>query len=163
MQSTPGVGISNGVDVLRPFLEKFSVDASVRREAIAMIDGVLSCQEDLDATIRAAADRWKLERIAAIDRAILRLAVFEILESPDVPPKVAINEAIELAKRYSTAQSGAFVNGILDRVMRDEAAGVSVRVSRPVAAANSTESPESPVDQGADDAGEVVPEEGSAG
>ena len=60
-----------------------------------------------------------MERIAPVDRCILRLALFELLEMPDVPPKVAINEAIELAKKYSTERSGAFVNGILDRIHQE--------------------------------------------
>ena len=75
--------------------------------------------DDLDRRIAAAALRWKLSRIAPIDRCILRIALFEILESGDVPPKVAINEAIELAKKFSTEQSGSFVNGILDRIWTD--------------------------------------------
>ena len=58
-----------------------------------------------------------MSRLAALDRAILRLAVYELSDLEEVPPKVAINEAIELAKKYSTAQSGAFINGILDRLL----------------------------------------------
>src|SRR5690606_5705352 len=68
-----------------------------------------------------------LERIALVDRSILRLATYELLDEPDVPPKVAIDEAIELAKKYSTAQSGAFVNGVLDRIYRDIRAGSRTR------------------------------------
>jgi N utilization substance protein B len=62
------------------------------------------------------AENWRLDRMAAIDRNILRLGAFELLYCDDVPTKVAINEALELAKRYSTAQSSRFVNGILDRL-----------------------------------------------
>jgi len=67
------------------------------------------------------AKNWKLNRIAPVDRCILRLALFEMLEMDEVPPKVAINEAIDLAKKFSTEQSGAFVNGILDRIYNDAA------------------------------------------
>jgi N utilization substance protein B len=84
-----------------------------------LVDGVLLHREDLDRRIAAAASNWKLNRIALVDRSILRLALLELLESAEVPPKVAMDEAISLAKKYSTEQSGAFVNGILDRLARE--------------------------------------------
>jgi transcription antitermination protein NusB len=68
--------------------------------------------------IAEVAENWRLDRMAAIDRNILRLGAYEMLFRPEVPAKVAINEALELAKRYSTAQSSRFVNGILDRVLQ---------------------------------------------
>jgi transcription antitermination protein NusB len=83
-----------------------------------LIAGVKEHQVRLDAMISQVAENWRLDRMAAIDRNILRLGAFEMLFCPDVPPKVAINEALELAKRYSTAQSSRFVNGILDRVLQ---------------------------------------------
>lgn len=76
-------------------------------------------RRELDKAISEAAEHWSLERMAATDRNILRLAAWEILWS-DVPDRAAINEAIELAKRYGTAQSAAFVNGILDRLMHSK-------------------------------------------
>jgi N utilization substance protein B len=84
--------------------------------AEALIAGVQANQPQIDALIAEAAENWRLDRMAAIDRNILRLGAFEMLFCPDVPTKVAINEALELAKRYSTAQSSRFVNGILDRL-----------------------------------------------
>ena len=72
--------------------------------------------------ISSVAENWRLDRMAAIDRNILRLGVFEMRFCPDVPDKVAINEALELAKRYSTAQSSRFVNGILDRLQAADSA-----------------------------------------
>ncbi len=83
-----------------------------------LIAGVKEHQVRLDAMISQVAENWRLDRMAAIDRNILRLGAFEMLFCPDVPAKVAINEALELAKRYSTAQSSRFVNGILDRVLQ---------------------------------------------
>ncbi len=68
--------------------------------------------------IQEVAENWRLDRMAAIDRNILRLGAYEVLFCPDVPAKLAINEALELAKRYSTSQSSRFVNGILDRVLQ---------------------------------------------
>jgi len=83
-----------------------------------LVAGVKEHQARLDAMISQVAENWRLDRMAAIDRNILRLGVYEMLFCPEVPAKVAINEALELAKRYSTAQSSRFVNGILDRVLQ---------------------------------------------
>ena len=81
-----------------------------------LVAGVEAHRPRIDALITEVAENWRLDRMAAIDRNILRLGAYEMLFSPDVPTKVAINEALELAKRYSTAQSSRFVNGILDRL-----------------------------------------------
>jgi len=83
-----------------------------------LVAGVKEHQARLDAMISQVAENWRLDRMATIDRNILRLGVYEMLFCPEVPAKVAINEALELAKRYSTAQSSRFVNGILDRVLQ---------------------------------------------
>jgi N utilization substance protein B len=80
-----------------------------------LVRGVRAHLTDIDALITRASRNWRLERMARVDRNLLRLAVFELMEGGDVPAKVAINEAIEIAKRYGTAESPAFVNGILDR------------------------------------------------
>jgi len=81
-----------------------------------LVAGVADHQEELDALIRRHSEHWRLERMAAVDRNLLRLALFELLYQPDIPAKVVINEAVELAKRYGSEESGAFVNGILDRI-----------------------------------------------
>jgi N utilization substance protein B len=73
----------------------------------------------LDALINRLSEHWRLERMGAVDRNLLRLAAYELLYQHNIPPKVVINEAIELAKRYGTEDSGAFVNGILDQVLAD--------------------------------------------
>ncbi|WP_165246330.1 transcription antitermination factor NusB [Paludisphaera soli] len=86
-----------------------------------LIEGVRQNQPQIDEAIKQVAENWRLDRMAAIDRNILRLGAFEILLGSDVPAKVAINEALELAKRYSTAQSSRFVNGILDKVLQLQA------------------------------------------
>jgi N utilization substance protein B len=72
--------------------------------------------ETIDATIKKAAQHWSLERMAAIDRNILRAATYELLLRTDIPNTVIINEAIEIAKKYSTQESASFINGILDRI-----------------------------------------------
>jgi N utilization substance protein B len=78
--------------------------------------GAAAHLEELDALIVRFSEHWRLERMTAVDRNILRLGAYELLFQPDVPPKVAINEAVELAKRYGSENSGAFVNGLLDRL-----------------------------------------------
>jgi transcription antitermination protein NusB len=75
--------------------------------------------EHLDTMIAELAHNWKVARMAAIDRNILRLAITELSEMPDVPVKVVLNEAIELAKKFSTAESSAFINGILDKYIKN--------------------------------------------
>jgi transcription antitermination protein NusB len=86
--------------------------------AEGLIAGVKEHQARIDAMISEVAENWRLDRMAAIDRNILRLGAYEMLFCREIPARVAINEAIELAKRYSTAQSSRFVNGILDRVLQ---------------------------------------------
>jgi len=110
---------------LDAFLQENSQDIEVRAYARTLIHGAMEMQEALDRRIALVAENWKLNRIASIDRCILRLALYELLESDDVPPKVAINEAIEMAKRFSTSQSGGFVNGVLDRAYRQMVAEFS--------------------------------------
>lgn len=82
--------------------------------AVSLARGVMNCLDVIDPAILSCARNWSLDRMAAVDRAVLRLAAFELVNMPDIPLKVSINEAIELAKKYSTARSGEFVNGVLD-------------------------------------------------
>lgn len=84
-----------------------------------LVDGVREHREEIDRLLSEAARNWDLGRMAVVDRNALRIGCFELLWEDEVPMKVAINEAIELGKRYSTEASGAFINGILDRIRRD--------------------------------------------
>ncbi len=81
-----------------------------------LVAGVASHQEEMDALIARYSEHWRLERMTVVDRNLLRLAAYELLYQPKVPSKVVINEAIEMAKRYGSEDSGAFVNGILDQI-----------------------------------------------
>jgi transcription antitermination protein NusB len=81
-----------------------------------LVKGVLRYRPMIDEKIKGYAKNWEFHRIAVVDRNILRLAIYELLYRDDIPPVVSINEAIELAKKFSTEDSGSFVNGILDRV-----------------------------------------------
>jgi len=74
---------------------------------------------EFDERIRQKSEHWEFDRIAMLDRLILRLAICELLHFDDIPPKVSISEAIEIAKEYSTDQSGKFINGILDSILQD--------------------------------------------
>ncbi|MFH2002994.1 MAG: transcription antitermination factor NusB [Planctomycetota bacterium] len=106
-------------DELELFLSEHADDPEVIDFAKGLIQGVIDHQEEIDKTIEKSAQNWELCRIATVDRNIMRQAIFELLFRDDIPPKVSINEAIELGKRFSTANSGGFINGILDRIKRD--------------------------------------------
>jgi N utilization substance protein B len=93
-------------------------DAEGERFCLRLYDGVLAHGADIDARLSAAAENWRLVRMAAVDRNALRLGAFEVLHNQDAPAAVAIDEAIELARRYGSADSPAFVNGVLDRLRR---------------------------------------------
>lgn len=81
--------------------------------------GVLEHRPEIDRLIEQYLENWRLDRIAMIDRNILRMAIFELLHCEDIPPKVTLNEAIDLGKRYGTEESGSFINGILDRIQKE--------------------------------------------
>ena len=91
-------------------------EAAVRLFAEPMIRGALEHRDEADAVIKKHAQNWDLHRMAAVDRNVLRLAIYEMLHRDDIPPVVSINEAVDIAKKFSTQDSGKFVNGILDKV-----------------------------------------------
>lgn len=84
-----------------------------------LVTGTASKREEIDQTIETCSKNWRLSRMPRVDRNILRLGAFELLHSPDVPPSVAMDEAIELAKKYGEEHSPPFINGILDRLSRE--------------------------------------------
>jgi len=84
----------------------------------------LAHRDELDAMIASGLDNWEMDRVALVDKNILRFALAEVLYFPDVPSRVIINEAIEIAHRYSSADAGRFVNGLLDRFIRQHRKGV---------------------------------------
>ena len=101
------------------FFAEQSDDEDIIGFAKDLVQGVTMNKEKIDATIEESTQNWELGRIATVDRNILREAIYELLFRPDIPPKVSINEAIELGKKFSTSNSGGFINGILDRIKRD--------------------------------------------
>jgi len=82
--------------------------------AVALASGVTARREEIDASLELQADNWRLERMAVVDRNVLRLAMFELLFQTETPPAVVIDEAIEVAKRFGSERSGQFINGVLD-------------------------------------------------
>jgi len=120
----------NPVDLLEALREDptgeslvaISAQPEQMREALAyahrLVEGASSHLEEVDELIREQAEHWRLERMSVVDRNVLRLAVYELLYEPDVPKLVVLDEAIELAKRFGSEQSGRFVNGLLDGLLR---------------------------------------------
>jgi N utilization substance protein B len=113
----PGVG--------RPAVEQFVRDRLRGDELVpfclSLYDGVIAHQSEIDRRLAETAENWRLPRMAAVDRNVLRLGSFELLFTTETPPAVALNEAIELARRYGSANSPAFVNGVLDKLRQGAA------------------------------------------
>lgn len=100
------------------FWENHSCQAAVREFARELVTGYLENRESIDARISANSSNWSLGRMAKIDLSIIRLAVYELLFRPEIPKSVTINEAIEIAKKFGSEESPAFVNGILDELAK---------------------------------------------
>lgn len=116
-------------------LEETKAAPEVETFARRLMWGVLNHQKEIDGYIRRHAPAWPLEEVAILDRNILRMAIFELLYEPDTPPRVAINEAVELAKRFGNESSRRFVNGVLGAVWKElESAGrlAATSPSKPV-------------------------------
>ncbi|HYS82001.1 MAG TPA: transcription antitermination factor NusB [Anaeromyxobacteraceae bacterium] len=104
-------------EALSRFWKSFEpVEREVMQVAEELVRGVARHRRELDTAIEAVSQNWRLDRMARVDRNVLRLAAFELLHRADVPVKVVINEAIELGKKFGSESSGAFINGVLDRV-----------------------------------------------
>ena len=106
---------------LSRFWEGKDVTLEVQEFANRIALGTSKHLEEIDEAIKASAEHWVLERMAAVDRNILRAGAYELLFGADIPQAVAINEAIEIAKKFSTTESASFINGILDRISKKRA------------------------------------------
>lgn len=107
--------------LLLDFWRDNEVEPEVSDFASSLVLGTLKNLKKIDETISKYASNWKLSRMAVIDRNVLRLATFELLFCEDIPQKVSINEAVDLAKKFGDTESGKFVNGILDKINKEEA------------------------------------------
>ena len=94
-------------------------DVEVKTFANSLVLGTYNKQKEIDKMISERATNWQLDRMAVIDRNILRFAAYELLFAEEIPPKVTINEAIDIAKRYGDSESGKFINGVLDKINKD--------------------------------------------
>lgn len=103
-------------ELLKEFWEGNKEDDEVKEFASSIVKGTTEHLTVIDSLIKDVVEHWQLERMAIIDRNILRAATYELFYRPDIPPSVAINEAIEIAKKYSTEESSSFINGILDKI-----------------------------------------------
>lgn len=110
---------------LAEFYELRGLSPSGRKFCDELLAGWAAHREEVDSTIAKASHHFDFQRLSAVDRNILRLACHEILHRDDIPPAVAINEAIEIAKKYGSEDSGRFVNGLLDAIRRQRAAGAA--------------------------------------
>jgi N utilization substance protein B len=105
------VDVREGIDL---YWDNFDAPESARDFSTQLIAGTMDSLEDIDNLIKSCSENWSLDRMSKVDRNILRLAVYELVFCRDIPPKVALNEAIDLGKEYGSENSGSFINGILD-------------------------------------------------
>jgi N utilization substance protein B len=114
-----------GVDrsAILTFVHDRLSDAQLEPFCLGLYDGIVAHQTEIDQQLAAAAENWRVPRMAAVDRNVLRLGAYELGFTPETPPAVAFDEAIELARRYGSADSPAFVNGVLDKLRRSLPSG----------------------------------------
>ena len=103
------------------FLNHFEGAANAKEFARRLVSGVVSQRSEIDRRIEQSTENWKLTRLAKVDFLILRLATYELVYCPDIPHNVSLNEAIEIAKRFGTDDSAAFINGVLDQIAQASA------------------------------------------
>ena len=112
-------------EALKIFFRHHRVAVSSQPFVARLVEGTTQHLAEIDPLLRRHATNWTLERMAIVDRNILRLGAYELLYETETPPKVVINEAVELAKRFGTADSGKFVNGVLDSIHKTERVGTA--------------------------------------
>jgi N utilization substance protein B len=123
---------SRALEIIERNLKEFAPELDERPFTLALAKGVTDHQEEIDQAIGHFAPDWPIERITTIDRNVLRMGIFELMFDTQIPSKVAINEAIELAKTFGGESSGKFVNGVLGAVFRDQQAkGVAKDADKP--------------------------------
>jgi len=103
-------------EMLERFCGDFNPSKKTRPFFLKLVNGVLEAKGELDALIERFSENWDINRMSCVDRNVMRIAVFELLYCNDIPPKVSINEAIDVGKKFGTEESGAFINGIMDSI-----------------------------------------------
>lgn len=109
-------GEQSGMEFTEDHKPDKKTNADLIKFARELVSGTLKHLEEIDRVVQEAAENWKMDRMAAVDRNILRCAVYEILFKSDIPAAVTINEALEIAKKYSSLESVSFINGLLDKI-----------------------------------------------
>lgn len=117
------IGEADWEDALADSIRRRKPSDEASEYAGRLVRGVSDSRGKLDGMISSCLENWKLERVAAVDRIIMEIALYELLECPEVPARVIIDEAIEIAHRFSSEKAGAFVNGILDRLIGEVRGG----------------------------------------
>jgi N utilization substance protein B len=107
------------VEMLEYFCGNFCPPKKIQPFFLKMVNGVLGVKGELDALIERFSENWDINRMAGVDRNVMRIAAFELIYCDDIPPKVSINEAVDVGKKFGTEESGAFINGILDSIRGD--------------------------------------------
>ena len=102
--------------MLESFCENFRPPKKVHPFFSTLVTGVVDARSDIDALIEQFSKNWKIHRMSCVDRNVMRIAVYELLYCEDIPPKVSINEAVDVGKKFGTEESGAFINGIMDSI-----------------------------------------------
>lgn len=105
-------------EALKRFWRAGELDERGTEFTLFLVYGAIEHKKDIDRLIEKSSEHWRLDRMAIVDRNVMRIAVFEFLFTPETPKKVVINEAIEVAKRFSTEESTQFVNGVLDNIRK---------------------------------------------
>ena len=115
------------LDVYESIADEVTLPAKGRERARALVLGVVANLKEIDERLERASPRWRLSRMAAVDRNVLRIAAYELLFEPEIPAEVVIDEAVEIARRYAGEASPAFVNGVLDQLARGRDPSPGVR------------------------------------
>jgi N utilization substance protein B len=114
---------SSAADVFAEFWTGQAAEDDVRSFAERLVHGVVDHLAFLDKVVAVSAEHWRIERMAVVDRNVLRMGVYELVYESDTPPAVVIDEAIEVAKKFGSVESGSFINGVLDDVLRRSHSG----------------------------------------
>ena len=104
------------LQMLEYFCDNFRPPKKVSPFFLTLVNGVVETRTEIDALIERFSKNWKISRMSCVDRNVMRIAVYELLHCEDIPPKVTINEAVDVGKKFGTEESGAFINGIMDSI-----------------------------------------------
>ena len=104
------------LQMLESFCDNFSPPKKARPFLLSLVNGVIETRGEIDTLIERFSKNWEIHRMSCVDRNVMRIAVYELLYCEDIPPKVSINEAVDVGKKFGTEESGAFINGIMDSI-----------------------------------------------